>query len=75
MSFTYVPDPLSKPKYTKLERRGDRVFADGHPLVYGYYENDPIVKKILAKKGSGDQISYKELQTALEAEVVSKPVE
>ena len=46
MAFTYVPDPTSSPKYSKLERRGNRAFADGRPLMYGFPDQDPVIQKL-----------------------------
>ena len=72
MAFTYVPDPTSSPKYCKLEKRGDRVFADARPLLYGFGDRDPVVRKLFWEKGPGAQISKEEIEEALRKEVSIK---
>lgn len=72
MEFTYVPDPTSNPKYSKLVKRGHRVFADERPLPYGFITNDPVVQKLIQQKGPSTQISVQEIEEALRADVSVK---
>jgi len=54
MLVSYIPDPKNDRLYDKLSKKEDRVFADGLPLFYGYYNLDPVVSKYMYEHGLDD---------------------
>jgi hypothetical protein len=54
LTVTYVPMPKQKPIGSKLSLRGNRVFMDEEPLIYGYPNLDPVFLRLVeeAKGGS-----------------------
>jgi hypothetical protein len=64
--FTYIPDPTNPEKFEKLEEKNSRVFADGKPLIYGFFELDPAIEKLrkAAKENGGMPITRDQIDQA-----------
>ena len=61
ISVRFVGDPTSEPQFHGLERRGDRVYVDGEPVMWGFAEDDPVLKRFPA----GQQITPEAFKKAV----------
>jgi hypothetical protein len=40
---TYVPDPDASPIFSGIVLKDRRVYADGKPITFAFWENDPLI--------------------------------
>lgn len=69
LTITYVPMPKQNSIDGELSLKDSRVFIGSEPLIYGYYNLDPVfVRLVKQAKGDGSKVTIEAYEAAVKAE-------
>jgi hypothetical protein len=70
LTVTYVAEPKQKPLYSKLSISDNRVKADEDPLMYGYFNLDPVILTLAKEsKDPNAPITMEQFRAAAKAQL------